>query len=660
MILKVVSLFGVQQEKVDFIPRDKFMYVSLIEQVGGQLTTENEKKINDMLNRLYEAEKNADQLRARLLSGKYNDIQAYSKDYEKLLPVLQQKNALNTLNEEYLYASQDSAQRWILSSSVPVIETNSADIILLIFVLLLPVLVYYQDEKTKMASIIKANRTAGQSTAYAKILLIVFSVIIMCVLFFALDFLYCLLTLQKGELSAPLQSLHYYSNSPYKITIAEAFWRISAIKLLGYIFIALLSSVLTIRSKKQITSLLMILGIYVIEPFAFSDKNILYYTPFSLIKATGFLRGNAYEVINKGTSIESTMQDFVEISSAQQVIIVLIGIEIIFLCVFICYRTYCIKKKDFKVSLLSCLMCLCLLSGCNSQADTQSIINLNNSDVIVQNNTAYFIAEQNNIQMIDKSTNESTNILRDPFLSESANIKAVSCTDKYMYYLISTPTSNEIYQINLADFGQELIFSQQSSDVDAFLGLSKKNISFGIDGIKKMFFYDDNLYFIPFDSTRLYSCDIANKKITTVISDGIFNDNVSVMGNKIYYINSMLELKKYDMQSGETQSISDVPCTCLYAYDSHILASSSEGIFSIDTDNNTKIVLSENDSKNIASDGENLFYTNESGTLYMIDYTGNEKSLCEKVKNFEVEDSNRTIIYNYVSDGELKWDILKY
>lgn len=662
IILKCVTLLGLQQqEKVDFTPQDKPMFVSLVKELGGQITEQSEEKMNSSLNELYEAEKSADQLRSRILAGEYDDTTAYSEEYAKLLDVLQQKTALAALNEEYLYASLNPENRWILSSSLPVMETNSVDFVLLIFVLLLPIMVYYQEDKTKVALIIKSNNSGSKRTAYTKMLLIVFSVTTACLLFFSLDYLYCLMTLQKGEMMAPLQSLRFFSDSRYNITIAEAFWGISAIKLLGYLFLALLCGAIVVKAKKQIPPILLLLGIYVIEPFALSNKNIIYFTPFSLIKATGFFRGNEQIIVNKGLTTQTTVQDFTMITSAQMLTIIVVSLAVICISALICYKAYCTRRKHFKMSMLLCIS-LCLLSGCSLQNNPQdnNTVNLNNSDVLTQNDTAYFFQEKSSIQMVDKATGTQENILRTPFLSEEANIKAISCTNEYLYYLISTNLSNDIYQINLEDFGQEVVFSQQLSSVDSFLGLSQKSISFGIRDIKKMFIYGDDLYFLTNNTDGLYCYSILGKSIEKIISDDVFNNNLSVISKKIYYINSMLELKCYDMQSGKEEVISDIPCRSLYVYDEDVFVSGSKGIFSVDTGPGMTKKLSDIPSNNIAFDGENLFYTDPKGSLILVNPEGKEQVLCENVRQFEVANGVRSVVYTYIIDNTMKREVMRY
>lgn len=84
IILKCVTLLGLQQqEKVDFTPQDKPMFVSLVKELGGQITEQSEEKMNSSLNELYEAEKSADQLRSRILAGEYDDTTAYSEEYAR-------------------------------------------------------------------------------------------------------------------------------------------------------------------------------------------------------------------------------------------------------------------------------------------------------------------------------------------------------------------------------------------------------------------------------------------------------------------------------------------------------------------------------------------------------------------------------------------------
>lgn len=660
IVLKCFFLFVLQySEKEGFTPQDNENYKSLINQIGGRITPENEEQINNYLNQLYDAEKSCVLLRSQLLNGEFDSTNDYASEYARILPVLQQKKAIGALNDDYLYANEDEENRWIISSALPVIETNSIDYILLIFVLILPILVFYQEEKTRVASLIKTYKAGSIRTIKSKILLVALTVIAMCSIFFVLEFVYCLSVFQKGEIFAPLQSLRFYSNSPINITIIEAFWRISAVKLFGYLFVALLSSVIITHFKKQLISFLIVLIAYIIEPFAF-NQNLIYYTPFGLMKATGFFRGDAYTVSYKGSPSESIVQDFFMVSKTQTFVVLFISLIIICLAIIFCYRTYYSKSKSFKATLLLCI-CICLLSGCHmNNKDSYNVSNIYNSNFIAQNDTAYFLIDQSNITMVNKSTGEESNILRDAFISESTNIKAICCSNEYLFYLISTNDSNDIYEISLHDFKQNHIFTQRQSDTDAFLGLTKKQTSFGISNINKMLYYNKDIYFASHDNENIYRYNISKKTVDNVISDGVYLNNISIMNDTIYYINSVLELKSYDIKSGKTQVVSDKICTDLYVYDNKVFISTASGIFSIDIISGEEERLTEKPSIDVTFDGNNLFYKNQGGDLVILNSDGEEQVLYEKIAQFEIIHSNNTIVYTYFSEGEFKHKVLNY
>jgi len=662
ILLKITSLGFTNGNSTNLSSQDEKVYNDLLIQIGGELNNEKETALNNQLDELYNAKKQATTLYNDLVSGEYTDSAQYSKEYEKLLPMLQKEKSLCEINNKFLFANKDREHRWILSQSLPIIETNSVDYILLIFILLVSILIYYPEENTNMLRVIKTNKSGCKSTSYSKILLLCLTVLFICIAFFIIELSWCIIKLKSGEIFAPIQSLSFFSNSNYNITILEGFLSIWAIKIIGYLFISFLCSVILFRFKNSVVALSFFLGLYVIEPFALNNKRILYYTPFSLVKATGFLRGNAFKIVNPGTKTEKTITDFTNINATHFIAITVITVIITVILIRVCYKYYYRwKDKRLKVSVLL-LACIILCTSCASKtANKNPTINISHNNVLNQNEKSYFYNDGKIIKMVDKKSGEEIEIILDAFSSEIQDNTAFACTEKYFYYLVSAPLTNEIFRINLETFSQENIFSQNISDIDAFLGLTKRNISFGIYNIKDIFVVNDNLYLTDSEGVNLYCYNIQSKEMKTIISDGNYNVNISIIDEKIYYLNSMLQIKCYDIKTQENKLVSDQLFNALYIYEDTILVSNSTGIYTLNSTDGTTKKISDISSNNIAFDGENVFYKDKNYNLYLLNTQGEKQLLCsESVLDYDIIKDKNTIIYSYLVDGKKYQNTITY
>jgi hypothetical protein len=662
ILLKIITLCFTQDDNTFLSVQDERIYNELLNQIGGKLTDEKELKLNNELDMLYSAKKQTTKLYNDLISGEYADADSYSNEYDKLLPILQKENSLIIINDKFLFANNDREHRWILSQSLPIIETNSVDFILLIFILLSSILIYYQEENTNMLRIIKTNKYGCKSTSHSKILLLFLFVVLICIIFSILELSYCIINLKHGEIFAPIQSLSFFSNSSYDITVFEGFLLLWTIKIIGYLFVSFLCSIILLRFKNPVVPLSFFLGLYIIEPFALNNKRVLYYTPFSLIKATGFLRGNAYKIVDKGMETEKTIADFKEINLAHFITVIIITAVIILLLMQICYRYYYRWKVKLFKPLVFLLIFIMSFTGCMSETEQEPLsINLSHCNILVQNNNSYFFANNGNIEMVDKKSGNTTKVIHDPFSVENQNIKSFACKDTYFYYLVSTSLTNEIYRINLENFSQESIFSQSLSETDAFLGLTKKDISFGISSIKNMFVCNNDLYFTTDNGINLYSYNIQSEKIKSVLLDGIFNNNISITGQKIYYLNSLLQLKCYNIESKENNLITDKLYNSLYIYEDKVLVANSTGIYCIDQISGAIQKVISDSSCSIAFDGENVLYLNKDRKLFLSKINGEKILLCaNEIIEFEILNNTRAVIYSYLLDNKICNDIIKY
>lgn len=675
VVLKFISfsLVGNDDKNIGIMSKNDEIYaITLLTKLQGKLDSEKESLLKEEINNLYSAKTSREQMYDDLFNGKYLSLNTFSNRCKEFTEIMQKEKAIAYVNNIFLYANQDREHRWILSENLITLENDSIDFLLLIFVLISSICIYYQEENSNMLDILRTNESR-MLVSKAKVWLLSLTVICICIIFMVIDFAYILSRINFNEIFAPVQSLKFYANSNYYISILDAMLITWLLKIVGFLFIAFLSVLILNTTKNPVIPIFGCLLVYIIEPFLFT-KNVIYYTPFSLCKAVGFIRGMGTSIIGAGMYTEEVLVDFNEISLEHTLIVLLLTIVITITMIVICYNHYSIIKKTKSINLKRKGLCVGLLivitvfmlTSCNKIDNNASIcINMNALNAIAQNNENYFYKEKNNIIMVNKKDGKKVEILRNAFLGDKdiAKIYNFSCTDKYLYYIISVSTTEDIYRINLKNFSEEHILSTDLATGESFLGLGYKDISYGFsNNIMKFFVVNDSkIYVMSKDTNYLFCYNIADKSTEIVIDDGIYNDNLCCNGDMIYYINSFYELKRFDIATKENVKIVDECYRSIYLYDDKLYATNLSGIYSIDIVNYNTSFISQIKTEKLACDGKNILYLDENRNLFILRYNKEKQLLVdEAINKYEIINDTNSVFINYNSDDGYNMQVIYY
>ncbi len=634
-------------------------YNEYMERFSGQLTPEKKEEILAEQLRIVDAKNVRDRIEMDLIRGKYSSKDEYISDYENACAIVERKEAFDVLFGKYSYSLDDPEKRFMTIGDYNGLTQDLPDIFLLFAVIFLTAILFLSEEQSNVITFIRISPDGRQKTLFGK-LAAIFTFTFVCHLFRTFAELFAMLLAgNSGELSYPIQSIEFFADCPYDISILQAFITISALRLLGYLFIEALVILLAATVRKSLPTIFIPSAVCVLQQFAFDPATPAYYIPTGFLRAVGYFRGSVYKTDYMGEKIAV----FSEIPFSYLIFLVVFTIIFIAVSLIAAYSYYACKPVKLPAKAASLLAVLIIggtLSGCsdNSEIQTKKVVfNLSENDFFAQNDTDYFVSSNAGIMRISKSDGTETYLPQDEFDLERRT-KLIALYNNKLYYN-NYLEGGDITALSLDNFSEYKIegLSRQSAESteDGFLGIKRElsRKSLGIDLTVTGLFTNGSDYFVV-DNTSV--CRIKNGKPRLLINDGLYGDRLCYDGKRIYYIDGLLQLNCYDISSGKTNILDDELVRAVYYDGTRVLLSDRNGIFSLNTDDFSTEKLSEKTADKISSDGKNIVYSS-GGALYLLSDT--EIKLTDNAPVSYAVVSGLNKVFTISNDSESVFDFIE-
>ncbi len=631
-------------------------YNEYMERFSGQLTPEKEEEILAEQLRIVDAKNVRGRIEMELLRGGYSSKDEYISDYENACAIVERKEAFDILFGKYSYSLDDPEKRFMTIGTYSGLTQDLPDIFLLFAVIFLTAILFLSEEQSNVITFIRISPDGRQKTLFGK-LAAIFTFTLVCHLFRVIAELFTMIhSGNSGELSYPIQSIEFFADCPYDISILQAFITISALRLLGYFFIEAVVILLAATVRKALPTIFVPSAVCVLQQFAFDPATPAYYIPTGFLRAVGYFRGSVYTTNYMGEKIAV----FSEIPFSYLIFLVVFTVIFIAVSLIAAYSYYAckpIKLPAKAASLLAVLIIGGTLSGCsdNSEIQTKKVVfNLSENDFFAQNDTDYFVSSDTGIMRVSKSDGTETYLPQDE-LDLERRTKLITLCGNTLYQNIFWGDV-DITALSLDDFSEYKIEgSSYQGTKDGFLGikgeLSYKSFGYGL--MVAGLFTNGSDYFVVSD-TSVYQ--IKNGKPRILINDGLYGDRLCYDGKRIYYIDGLLQLNCYDISSGKTNMLDDELVQAVYYDGTRVLFSDRNGIFSLNTDDFSTEKLSEKTADSISSDGENIVYSS-GGALYLL--SENEIKLTDNAPVSYAVVSGLNKVLTVGGDFEIVFDLIE-
>lgn len=570
----------------------KTVFFEYMNEFRGELTLPQRDKILAEQEMILDAENAISALELKLYRGDITDRNEFRTEYNELNAVIMHSDAFEMILEKYYYALGDTEKRFIISGNYESLKSDYPDFLMIAAVIIITAAAFLNEENSNLSMLIRTCENGRKCTFKFKVISLI-SFILACQLLRMLCELF-VMTSNVGisELSFPVQSIDFFQNCPYNISIIHIFFIISAIRLLGYFFVASLVMLFAVKLKTPLFTVFIPCSICLLQQFVF-EPTAAYCLPTGSLRAVGYIGGNIS--LDAEDSPDSTSIPFELMITFFFFTVVFITVSVIIADKYYSCKKH--KKSKKAISFLTLVIVCCYLSGCSKSEVRSVVYNACDSFFVVQNDNYYFVSDEDGITMVNKADDSKFQIIRDPFLT-SAGVYSMSICDSSLYCL-NAFGSKKIDEIFLDTLSESTIDNGGLEDFSVCSAFSNGK----------------NLFFTTFDEDGVY--EQQGNAARKIISEKIYNNQLSFDGRRIFYINGVLELFCYDTQTGEKKLLSEEFARAVYYDGTRVVFSTDKGIFALDNNDFSVNKLSQVNAQRICSDGEIVVFIDD-GRLYCL------------------------------------------
>lgn len=627
--------------KREFTSKDTERYFyEYMNKFSGRLTLEKESGILAEQERIVDAQNEQAAIEERLLNGEYKSEEEFFSEYEKYRAVTERDEAFQMLFEQYSYAKGDPQNRYIMSGNYAGLGTDLPDVFLLSLIIVSTAFLFLSEESSGMITFIKLSENGKRKTFSGKIASTLMLILFGWIFSVFSQFLVMLLQGNYCELSYPLKTIEFFKSCPYYITILQGFLAISALRLLGCLFVSALMILLSAAIRKALPVIFIPCVVCLLQQFAFNPATPAYYIP------TGFLRGVGYfcgDVLSK-TDSGDEVKIFSRIPLSDLLILIILTLVFITVSIVVVYNYYtCKPKKKFFKKLFGIIAIISVcgtFSGCTDKQNDKIIYNLQEGTFFAQNEDNFFLSRNSGIFKVSKTDDTESQLLRDVFENDQ-RLNAVALYGSYIYYNNWFGELN-VKKLSLNDYEVSPVISNDDGTRKGFLNLNVQS-GYTFPYIVTGVFSDNDSVFIVFDNSLFR---MKNGKMECLINKDIYNQMLCSDGQKIYYINSILQLRCYDTKSNDDIHLPGELVRAVYYDGTRLLFSDKNGIFVVNLSDFSAEKISDKSVDMLCSDGERVAYRHD-GRIYLLAENPVEIYF-EGAKSFAlVSMANRLVVQNY-------------
>lgn len=201
------------------------------------------------------------------------------------------KAAFLEVYNQYYYAKEDSSHRFLLDERgwSTILTHDNANFLLVLCLLALCVPVFCGEYSCRMEQLLLSCRNGREQLAKNKLLIMAGTAAIVTLLFQGVQFVVVAKTVGLSGFSYPLQSLSFFENSTYMLTIGQAYGMVVLCRIVGAVWFSVVIAFLSVWCKKTVLTVFAGISISLL-PHLLGSSFLKYVLPLP----TGLLAGTGY------------------------------------------------------------------------------------------------------------------------------------------------------------------------------------------------------------------------------------------------------------------------------------------------------------------------------------------------------------------------------
>lgn len=561
------------------INRNPEGYAVYMNQYEGKLTAEKEQRLQAEYYAVVHAGAELDELARQWKDGEITQ-EAYESSSKQYYERMKNSAVFNVIYNQYYYAKEAPEERYLMDERgwSTLLGHSKPDFVLLLSLIIVLTPLFCHEYESGMDALLLSSSRGKYRAGAAKLVIGAVLAMIVTMIFTFIEYL-CLdgmIGLPHG--SFPLQSLEFFANSEYPVTLKQAFLALLLIRIVGAVLFAGCIACVGILSKRSIITLFTCSVLIFLPYILFPEKSLLYYLPLpsGLLAGTGYLWGTVYE---SAYSDQGTVEKFVKFQAIDRGVFLLlmigyiVEISLLYLYSLKKYSRYMLRsrlrhKKQTKLPLpLSLLIIgLLILTGCDSRGKAEDVFSFDAGELRNYGETAEYAIqldeEQSLITARHLATGEEILLTREPFRREGM-ISTIFVRDDWCYYVTQTLGKEgiRIYGIDLKNFHQKLIYNSLRENTEDFFGLvseqqDMEQISRNISPVYSLILNSNYIYYVV--DAELVQIQRSTGREKVIARDVRAGLALAYYNGAIYYIDHQYRLNVYKELDGKVHPLESI------------------------------------------------------------------------------------------------------
>ena len=485
--------------------------------------------------------------------------QQIKKEYRKIetdsgntLSNKQKKQAFESFYHIYLYET-DSGSGYITDTRgwETILCHDGINYFMVIVVILLGIILFSTEYENDMEIMIISSCGRNRVTI-CKLLIGIIGGVITSLLFQMISVIYLSASVGLKNGSYPLNTIEFFENSKYTISLIQALLIKVGLNVLGNIMLVCVVMFFAVLIKKREISIVLSL-LYVILPvMIFSKSSAMYRIPCTaaLLSGSGFFWPDMYsnDIIDNNLTRIKTFEALDKKYFAEILLVSCFVIVILLLIIFLKFSHYHLKK----IFLTGIIICL-ILTGCSKNSAGGDVVidgTLNGQISLSKDEYVYYIDQYEDVVYRKDNSNNTVAVTRNVF-PLSGRITNIYLSEDKCYYLLENDRNAgiSVYSVDLNSFKNELVYSSGGDNTEDFYGLADKESSDASEILEniatvKWFFVTDKYVYYQKESV-IYKCPITGRK-QYVIDENVSDGEIRYSNGILYYKDAYGEQENYD------------------------------------------------------------------------------------------------------------------
>ena len=508
---------------------------------------ENEKYYNEYLKK-YEG-KITDE-KQKQIEKEYKKINSSSNE---LLASEQKNKAFQVIYDQFIY-EKEKGSGYILETRgwQSILEHDSLDFSLIICIIIVMTALWGNEYETQMDRMLRSCKKGKYQTPFAKVVLGDILSVVLSAIFQFIQIIYMAGSVGLPHGNYPVQSLKFFQNSSYHITLKSAVVMVFIIRLIGAALLAFMTMLINIWIKRKTVSMIISMSAIILTSIIFRSGSAIYRLPLPLgpLKAAGYLWPSQFDSQYVGSKLvkvctfkEIPHGSFIAVNAMFLGEMIILGV----LCV-IFFSKWRIKKihtykKMIRIMTLCFIASILFATGCSKSTNHNevSISKEDTQEKTVWNGKKIEIDDENNNVIYTDESGKKENLIRDVFPSK-LTIQKIFIYGNECYYLSENDESNGICvrKINLKNFDNTLVYDSTDENIENYFGMIQKQKQYeeyfnDAEDTKWFFVADGYIYWKK--KYYIAQVDIKSGK-KKIIAEGVSDDKIIYTKGILRYVDA--------------------------------------------------------------------------------------------------------------------------